>query len=101
MKYAKTVCFAAILFSFLMITVFPQTVCQAKANNVEIQTEYLMHRIYARRFIDNYNVHIFQKAHEHAGLTFHRGLTFTRPTAIPRRMISAVTVTRWGWDLPA
>ena len=75
----KTVCFAAILFSFLMITVFPQTVCQAKANNVEIQAEYLMHRIYARRFIDNYNIHVFQKAHEHAGLTFHRGLTFTRP----------------------
>ncbi len=75
----KAVCFAAILFSFLMITVFPQTVCQAKANNVEIQAEYLMHRIYARRFIDNYNIHVFQKAHEHAGLTFHRGLTFTRP----------------------
>lgn len=74
----KTVYFAAILFSFLMTTVFPQTVCHAKSSNVEIQAEYLSHHKFARRFIDNYNVHVFQKAHEHAGLTFHRGLTITR-----------------------
>ena len=55
----KSVCFAAILFSFMMIMVFPRSVCQAKAGNVEIQAEYLRHRIYARRFIDNYNVHVF------------------------------------------
>ncbi|MBR2182821.1 MAG: acyloxyacyl hydrolase [Acidaminococcaceae bacterium] len=74
---SKPVCIATILFAFLMITVF-QSVCHAKAANTEVQADYLMHRIYARRFIDNYNLHIFQKVHEHAGLTFHRGLTVTR-----------------------
>jgi len=74
----KIICFAITLFSFLMITIFPNTVCQAKASNVEIQAEYLRHHQFDRRFIDDYNVHVFQKAHEHAGLTFHRGLTFTR-----------------------
>ena len=49
------------------------------AKNAEVQVEYLRHHLYARRFIDNYNIHVFQKAHEHAGLTFHRGITFTRP----------------------
>jgi hypothetical protein len=49
------------------------------AKNAEFQMEYLRHRIYTRRFIDNYNIHVFQKAHEHAGLTFHRGITVTRP----------------------
>ena len=75
---AKPLCFAAVLFSFLLITVLSPTACQAKAENAEFQVEFLKHRIYARRFIDNYNVHVFQKAHEHAGLTFHRGLTVTR-----------------------
>ena len=74
----KIICFAITLFSFLMITIFPNTVCLAKASNVEIQAEYLRHHQFGRRFIDDYNVHVFQKAHEHAGLTFHRGLTFTR-----------------------
>ena len=71
--------FVSVIF-LLVAAVFylPQSCC-AMAKNAEVQVEYLRHRIYARRFIDNYNIHVFQKAHEHAGLTFHRGITFTRP----------------------
>jgi len=68
---------SALLLTLSVLTI--HSVCQAMAKNVEIQAEYLQHRVFADRFIDNYNLHIFQKAHEHAGLTFHRGLTFTRP----------------------
>lgn len=75
---AKTVC---LCFCYIFICrsclPLPQG-CHAMAKNAEIQVEYLRHRIYTRRFIDNYNIHVFQKAHEHAGLTFHRGFTVTR-----------------------
>ena len=46
----KIICFAITLFSFLMITIFPNTVCLAKASNVEIQAEYLRHHQFGRRF---------------------------------------------------
>ena len=71
--------FVSVIF-LLLAAVFslPQGCC-AMAKNAEVQVEYLRHRVYARRFIDNYNIHVFQKAHEHAGLTFHRGITVTRP----------------------
>lgn len=60
---------------FLLIS---HETASAMAQNVEIQAEYLQHRFFDDRFINNYNIHIFQKAHEQAGLTFHRGLTVTR-----------------------
>lgn len=60
---------------FLLIS---HETASAMSQNVEIQAEYLQHRFFDDRFINNYNIHIFQKAHEQAGLTFHRGLTVTR-----------------------
>ena len=71
--------FVSIVFLLVAVVFSLQQSCYAMAKNAEVQVEYLRHRIYARRFIDNYNIHVFQKAHEHAGLTFHRGITFTRP----------------------
>lgn len=65
------------VLTVLAVMAFWQTACYAAPKNVEIQTEYLRHRFFKDRYIDNYNIHIFQKVHEHAGLTFHRGLTFT------------------------
>ena len=78
MKCKLFVFVSVIFLLFAAVFSLPQ-VCCAMAKNAEVQVEYLRHRIYARRFIDNYNIHVFQKAHEHAGLTFHRGITFTRP----------------------
>ena len=78
MKCKLFVFVSVIFLLFAAVFSLPQG-CYAMAKNAEVQVEYLRHRIYARRFIDNYNIHVFQKAHEHAGLTFHRGITFTRP----------------------
>ena len=71
--------FVSIIFLLVAVVFSLQQSCHAMAKNAEVQVEYLRHHLYARRFIDNYNIHVFQKAHEHAGLTFHRGITFTRP----------------------
>ena len=53
--------------------------CCAMAKNAEIQVEYLRHHRFSDRYINDYTIHVFQKAHEHAGLTFHRGITLPRP----------------------
>ena len=71
--------FVSIIFLLVAVVFSLQQSCYAMAKNAEVQVEYLRHHLYARRYIDNYNIHVFQKAHEHAGLTFHRGITFTRP----------------------
>ena len=39
----------------------------------------MRHHRFSDRYINDYTIHVFQKAHEHAGLTFHRGITLTRP----------------------
>ena len=78
MKLKLSVFVPVIFLLFVAVFSLPQG-CHAMAKNAEIQVEYLRHRIFAKRFIDNYNIHVFQKAHEHAGLTFHRGITVTRP----------------------
>ena len=71
--------FVSIIFLLVAVVFSLQQSCYAMAKNAEVQVEYLRHHLYARRFIDNYNIYVVQKAHEHAGLTFHRGITFTRP----------------------
>lgn len=48
--------------------------------NWEIQLDYLQGRLHGDRQVDNYNVHVLQKMHEHRALTFYRGLTFSRAT---------------------
>ena len=56
--------------------------------NWELQLEYLKGNISSERRIDNYNVHLYQKSHEHRALSFYRGFTFTRATGYtdPRGM---------------
>ena len=78
MKRKLSVLVSVIFLLFAAVFSLPQGCC-AMAKNAEVQVEYLRHRNFARRFIDNYTIHVFQKAHEHAGLTFHRGITVTRP----------------------
>jgi hypothetical protein len=48
--------------------------------NWEIQLEYLRGNLSSERNIDNYNVHVLQKMHQHRALSFYRGFTFTRAT---------------------
>ncbi|MBQ9697131.1 MAG: acyloxyacyl hydrolase [Acidaminococcaceae bacterium] len=72
-KHMGKIVLAAFLATFCL-----QAACHAMAKNAEIHVEYLQHRMFDDRFINNYNIHLFQKAHEHAGLTFHRGFTVTR-----------------------
>ena len=47
-------------------------------NNFELQLEYLSGMAFSSRNVNNYNVHLFQKIHEHRALSVYRGLTFTR-----------------------
>ena len=47
-------------------------------NNFEVQLEYLSGKSFSSRNVNNYNVHLFQKIHEHRALSVYRGLTFTR-----------------------
>ena len=77
MKLKLSVCVSVLFLLFVTVFSLPQD-CHAMAKNAELQVEYLRHHVFSKRFIDNYNVHVFQKAHEHAGLTFHRGFTVTR-----------------------
>lgn len=67
----------AVLAAVFSLSMGSQTMGLA-ASNLELQTEYLQHRFFGKRYIDDYNVHVFQKAHEQGGVTIHRGLTITR-----------------------
>ncbi|MGI6262944.1 MAG: acyloxyacyl hydrolase [Succiniclasticum sp.] len=49
----------------------------AKADNVEIQVEYGAHRFFEERHIDDYNISLFQEAHRHGSLSWHRGLVLS------------------------
>lgn len=76
---AKRITLSAALFTGLFLTsLSAASHVSAMAGNVEIQTEYLQHRAFSDRHIDDVNIHVFQKAHEQAGFTFHRGFTVTR-----------------------
>ena len=46
--------------------------------NFELQLEYLSGMAFSSRNVNNYNVHLFQKIHEHRALSVYRGLSFTR-----------------------
>ena len=54
--------FVSVLF-LLVAVVFslPQGCCVMEKNAV-FQVKYLRHRIYARRFIDNYNIHVAHRS---------------------------------------
>lgn len=47
---------------------------------VEVQFEYIEHRAYKNRHIDNYTVHLYQEMKRNGTVSFWRGLTLTRPT---------------------
>ena len=51
-----------------------------RSHPVEIQFEYIEHRFYKNRHIDNYTVHLYQEMKRNGTVSFWRGLTFTRPT---------------------
>ncbi len=58
--------------------------------NWEIQLDYLQGRLHGDRQVDNYNVHVLQKMHEHRALTFSRGLTFSRATGYTNRKYEGI-----------
>lgn len=46
----------------------------------ELHLEYLAGNWAESRHVNNYNVHLYRKMHEHRALSFFQGLTFTRAT---------------------
>lgn len=52
----------------------------AASHPVEVQFEYIEHRFYKNRHIDNYTIHLYQEMKRNGTVSFWRGLTFTRPT---------------------
>lgn len=50
----------------------------------EIQLERFNGHMFKRRKVNNYNVHVFQKVHDHRALSAWRGLTFMRATGAIR-----------------
>ncbi|MBM6985278.1 MAG: acyloxyacyl hydrolase [Acidaminococcaceae bacterium] len=66
----------------LAVLLFADAVLQpapayAMAGNVEVQMEYGAHRCFSERHIDDYNISLFQKAHEHGSFSWHRGLVIS------------------------
>lgn len=51
-----------------------------RSHPVEVQFEYIEHRAYKNRHIDNYTVHLYQEMKRNGTISFWRGLTLTRPT---------------------
>lgn len=51
-----------------------------RSHPVEVQFEYIEHRAYKNRRIDNYTVHLYQEMKRNGTVSFWRGLTLTRPT---------------------
>lgn len=49
-----------------------------KKHNVEVQMEYMDHRMFEDREIDTYNVHVYEKFKENGSVSLHKGLTFSR-----------------------
>lgn len=48
------------------------------AKEVEVQTEVLEHRFFDGKHINDYNVHVFEKASSRGSVSFYRGLTVMR-----------------------
>ena len=46
----------------------------------EVQAERFNGHMFERRKVNNYNLHVFQKVHDHRALSAWRGLTFMRAT---------------------
>ena len=51
---------------------------------IEVQLERFNGHMFDKRKVNNYNVHVFQKVHDHRALSVYRGLTFMRATGYIR-----------------
>lgn len=80
MKKILTACCLAGLICGNVSTVAAEDKGSDVKRNWEIQLEYLRGNLSSERNIDNYNVHVLQKMHQHRALSFYRGFTFTRAT---------------------
>lgn len=45
---------------------------------VEVQLEYMDHRLFHNRHIDNYSIHVYQEWKKNGSVSLHKGLTLTR-----------------------
>lgn len=45
---------------------------------VEVQLEYMDHRLFNNRHIDNYSIHVYQEWKKNGSVSLHKGLTLTR-----------------------
>lgn len=50
----------------------------------EVQFERFNGHMFDKRKVNNYNLHVFQKVHDHRALSVYRGLTFMRATGYIR-----------------
>ncbi len=78
-KFLAAFCLAGLIFGNVSIANAEDQGSDVK-RNWEIQLEYLRGNLSSERNIDNYNVHVLQKMHQHRALSFYRGFTFTRAT---------------------
>lgn len=76
-KIFTACCLAGLLFGNISTANAEDSDSDVK-RNWEIQLEYLRGNLSSERNIDNYNVHVLQKMHQHRALSFYRGFTFTR-----------------------
>ena len=78
-KFLAAFCLAGLIFGNVSAANAEDQGSDVK-RNWEIQLEYLRGNLSSERNIDNYNVHVLQKMHQHRALSFYRGFTFTRAT---------------------
>lgn len=80
-----------------------------RSHPVEVQFEYIEHRFFDHRAIDNYSIHMYQEIKTNGTMSFWRGLTLTRPTGcITEENSPRESSDSWGigpsfmirWDKP-
>lgn len=80
-----------------------------RSHPVEVQFEYIEHRFFDHRAIDNYSIHMYQEIRTNGTMSFWRGLTLTRPTGcITEENSPRESSDSWGigpsfmirWDKP-
>ncbi|MBQ1889862.1 MAG: hypothetical protein II160_04085, partial [Selenomonas sp.] len=55
----------------------PQKAASQPKNEIEVQFDYLQHRYFNRRYIDNHNLHIYKKWKRIHALSIYGGVTIT------------------------
>ena len=64
--------------TIILVLITANVSAESVKDNYELQLEYLSGKSFSSRNVNNYNVHLFQKIHEHRALSVYRGITFTR-----------------------